>query len=60
MAYPEVAVQLLTSNLKADLMHSRYKGLKHYILMTPEELERYGKRLYSLYERDFTVKFIEA
>ena len=42
------------------LMHSRYKGLKHYILMTPEELERYGKRLYSLYERDFTVKFIEA
>jgi hypothetical protein len=41
-------------------MHSRYRGLKHYILMTPEELERYGKRLYSLYEREFTVRFVEA
>ena len=31
--------------------------IKHYIPMTPEELAKYGKRLYSLYERDFEVKF---
>lgn len=38
-------------------MHTKYAKARHYIIMTPEELARYGKRLYSLFERDFEVRF---
>jgi len=42
------------------LMHSKYKGLKHYIIFTPEELDKYGKRLFSLYERNFHIRYVDV
>lgn len=38
------------------LFHSVFTG-KHYILMTEFELQRYKKRLYSIYERGFGIDF---
>ena len=40
------------------LMHSLAKGKVHDIVMTKEELENYGKRLYGLYEKGFRYKLI--
>jgi hypothetical protein len=40
-------------------MHSVEKDARHDIIMTEEELEKYGKRLWSLQEKGFTVKIIE-
>lgn len=41
------------------LMHSEETNTKHDIVMTQQELESYGKRLWSLQEKGFTVKIIE-
>ncbi len=41
------------------LMHSEEKKTQHDIIMTQEELESYGKRLWSLQEKGFTIKIIE-
>jgi len=41
------------------LMHSLEKDVKHDILMTRQELENYGKRLWSLQEKGFAIKIIE-
>ncbi len=41
------------------LMHSEEENTRHDIIMTKEELERYGKRLWSLQEKGFRVKIIE-
>ena len=40
------------------LLHSVYEGTEYHIIMTPEELEKYGKRLQSLYARDFEIKIL--
>lgn len=40
------------------LMHSVVKGKTHDIIMTKDELEQYGKRLYGLYEKGFRYKII--
>jgi superfamily II DNA or RNA helicase len=40
------------------LMHSIVKGKVHDIIFTKSELEQYGKRLFSLYERGFRYKLI--
>jgi len=41
------------------LMHSEAKDTRHDIIMTQQELESYGKRLWSLQEKGFTIKIIE-
>lgn len=41
------------------LMHSEEKDVRHDIIMTSQELESYGKRLWSLQEKGFTIKIIE-
>lgn len=41
------------------ILHSVYTGTEYHIVMTPEELEKYGRRLQSLYARDFDVRVIE-
>ncbi len=41
------------------LFHSAYTG-QHIILMTELELEKYKKRLYSIYERGFKIDFHKA
>lgn len=41
------------------LMHSEAKNTKHDIIMTKQELEQYGKRLWSLQEKGFTIKIVE-
>jgi len=41
------------------LLHSVYEGTEYHIIMTPEELEKYGKRLQSLYARDFEIKLVK-
>jgi len=40
------------------LMHSKLKGRTHDIIFTQEELENYGQRLYSLYEKGFRYRLI--
>lgn len=40
------------------LLHSESEVTNHYIIMTEEELERYGKRLYAIYERGYKVNII--
>lgn len=40
------------------LMHSVLGGAQYHLLMSPEELEKYGKRLYGLYSRNFTVTVV--
>ena len=39
-------------------MHSKLKGRTHDIIFTQEELENYGQRLYSLYEKGFRYRLI--
>lgn len=40
------------------LMHSVLEGAEYHLLMSPEELERYEKRLYGLYSRNFKVSVV--
>lgn len=40
------------------LMHSESKNVRHDIIMTESEISQYGKRLWSLQEKGFTVKVI--
>lgn len=40
------------------LFHSLSKVPEHYILMTEQELERHEKRLYSIYEKGFTINIV--
>ena len=40
------------------LLHSKKKATNHYILMTEEELEKYGKRLLALYEKGFRINIV--
>lgn len=40
------------------LMHSIAEGKVHDIIMTKQEIEQYGKRLYGLYEKGFRYKII--
>jgi len=40
------------------LLHSKQKATNHYILMTEQELEKYGKRLLVLYGRGFRVNIV--
>lgn len=40
------------------LMHSKLKGRTHDIIFTQEELENYGQRLYSLYEKGFRYRLV--
>lgn len=40
------------------LLHSKREATTHYILMTEEELARYGKRLLALYERGYRVNIV--
>lgn len=40
------------------LMHSVVEGKIHDIIMTKNELDQYGKRLYGLYEKGFRYKLI--
>jgi len=40
------------------LLHSRKEFTNHYILMTEEELEKYGKRLLALYERGYRINIV--
>lgn len=41
------------------LMHSNASGLRHDIIMTQKEYDDYGKRLWGLQEKGFTVKVVE-
>jgi hypothetical protein len=40
------------------LLHSRKEATNHYILMTEDELQHYGKRLLALYERGFKINTV--
>lgn len=40
------------------LMHSVLEGAEYHLLMSPEELAKYGKRLYGLYSRNFRVSVV--
>lgn len=40
------------------LMHSTQKDLKHYIIMTEQELSSHSKRLWALREKGFNVRII--
>ncbi len=40
------------------LMHSEEKNVRHDIIMTEKEFESYGKRLWALQEKGFTVKVL--
>ena len=40
------------------LMHSDKEMPQHIVLMTEEEFNKYGKRLYAIYERGFTVDIV--
>ena len=46
------------SQRSGRLLHSRKEATNHYILMTEEELERYGKRLLTLYERGYRINIV--
>ncbi|AQQ75460.1 superfamily II DNA/RNA helicase [uncultured archaeal virus] len=41
------------------LMHSIYDGVEYHLLMSPEEFERYRKRLYGLFAYRFNVKLVK-
>lgn len=41
------------------LMHSNEKDVRHDIIFTEKELDSYGKRLWSLQEKGFTIKVVE-
>ena len=40
-------------------MHSLYKGIKHYVIMTPDEYESYRKRFLPLLGRGINVRIGE-
>lgn len=42
------------------LMHSLEKDVRHDIIMTEKEIEQYGKRLWALQEKGFTIKIKES
>lgn len=42
------------------LMHSNEKDVRHDIIFTEKELESYGKRLWALQEKGFTIKVVES
>jgi superfamily II DNA or RNA helicase len=44
--------------LMGRLFHSTEDEPEHVILMTEEELERYEKRLYAIYERGFRINIV--
>jgi len=46
------------SQRSGRLLHSQKEATNHYILMTEEELERYGKRLLALYERGYRINVV--
>lgn len=42
------------------LMHSLEKDVRHDIIMTEKEIEQYGKRLWALQEKGFSIKIKES
>jgi len=46
------------SQRSGRLLHSRKEATNHYILMTEEELEKYGKRLLALYEKGYRINIV--
>ncbi len=42
------------------LMHSLYKGVKHYVIMSPDEFENYKKRFLSLIGRGIAVNIVSS
>lgn len=40
------------------LMHSLIDGVEYHLLMSPEELQKYERRLYGLYSRQFKVNVV--
>ena len=46
------------SQRSGRLLHSKKEATNHYILMTEEELEKYGKRLLALYEKGYRINII--
>jgi DNA excision repair protein ERCC-3 len=41
------------------LMHSLIDGVEYHLLMSPEELQKYERRLYGLYSRQFKVNLVK-
>ena len=41
------------------LMHSLVDGVEYHLLMSPEELQKYERRLYGLYSRQFKVNVVK-
>ena len=41
------------------LMHSLIDGVEYHLLMSPEELQKYERRLYGLYSRQFKVNVLK-
>ena len=41
------------------LMHSLVDGVEYHLLMSPEELQKYERRLYGLYSRQFKVNVLK-
>lgn len=41
------------------LMHSVIDGVEYHLLMSPEELQKYARRLYGLYSRQFKVNVVK-
>jgi len=52
--------RLQESQRSGRLLHSEKPVTNHHILMTEEELARYGKRLLALYERGFRVRIVRG
>jgi hypothetical protein len=48
------------SQRSGRLLHSAKEATNHYILMTEEELEKYGKRLLALYERGYRINIVRG
>ena len=42
------------------LMHSIYEGVEYHLIMTPEEFEKYRKRLYGLFAYRFDIKILKG
>ena len=40
-------------------MHSNETDVRHDIIFTEKELEDYGKRLWALQEKGFTIKVVQ-
>jgi superfamily II DNA or RNA helicase len=40
------------------LMHSLIDGVEYHLFMSPEELQKYERRLYGLYSRQFKVNVV--